>query len=110
MAGTQIDGGWEENVLAAWDEYAETRLGPEIRDAAKRYCPVETGALRDSVENHMGDEHALIVKATGGAGGRTYAAYLPRIGSPRVPPVNGRCRAGDCAPRAIFEAGAFYAA
>lgn len=75
MAGTSIDGGWQEQVLEAWDEYADTRLGPAIRDDAKRYAPVDTGALRDSIENHMGDDHALIVKATG-SDERTYALYL----------------------------------
>jgi len=75
VAGTQVDDGWQADVLAAWDKYADTNLGPAIRDDAKRYCPVDTGDLRDSIENHMGDDHALIVKATG-SDERTYALYL----------------------------------
>jgi hypothetical protein len=63
--GTNVDPGWQEQVLAAWEDFAEERLGPDISDDARRYCPVETGALKASIEHHMeGDD--LIVSASGG--------------------------------------------
>lgn len=105
-----MDGGYEAELLAAWDKYADTRLGPAIRDDAKRFCPVDTGNLRDSIENHMETDHTLIVSATGGAGGRTYAAYLPRARAPRLPSIDRRYGPGNRTPRAFLEAGAFYAA
>lgn len=61
--------------MADWDAFGESRLGPDIAKDAKRYCPVETGALRDSIESHL-EEHDVIVSATGGADGRVYAVYL----------------------------------
>ena len=64
MAGTQISDGWEEELLARWDEYADTRPRPGDPRRCEALCPVDTGALRDSIENHM-NGHTLIVKATG---------------------------------------------
>ena len=75
MAGTQINGGWQEELLAKWDEYADTNLGPAIRDDAKRYCPVETGALRDSITHDVATDHALLVSAYG-SDERWYAVYV----------------------------------
>lgn len=75
MAGTQIEGGWEENLLARWDEYADGNLGPAIRDDAKRYCPVDTGDLKDSIEHVVATDHTLIVSAYG-SNERWYAAYV----------------------------------
>lgn len=105
-----MDGGYEEELLAKWDEYADTRLGPAIAADARRFCPVDSGALRDSIENHMETDHRLIVSATGGAGGRTYAAYLDRTRPSGISPINRASRTGDCAPGTFFEACAFYAA
>jgi hypothetical protein len=73
--GTETDDSWEAQVLAAWDEFASTRLGPDIAGDARRYAPKRSGALADSIEHHM-EEHDLIVSATGGDGGRTYALYV----------------------------------
>lgn len=67
--------GWEEHVYAATDEVFSARLGPAIRDDARRFCPVDTGALRESIEHHL-EGHDLIVSASGGADGRIYAAYV----------------------------------
>ena len=46
MARIEMADGWEQEVLGAWDLLAEDRLGPAIRDDAKRYAPVRTGDLR----------------------------------------------------------------
>ena len=75
MAGTQMDGGWQEELLARWDEYADTNLGPAIRDDARRYCPVDTGDLKDSITYDVATDHALIVSAYG-SDERWYAAYV----------------------------------
>jgi hypothetical protein len=46
-----------------------------IAGDARRYAPKRSGSLAGSVEHHMeGDD--LIVSATGGDDGRTYAAYV----------------------------------
>jgi hypothetical protein len=75
MARVEIDPEGLEHVTADWAQFAEERLGPDIAGDARRYCPVDTGALKESIENHMeGDD--IIVSATGGADGRVYAAYL----------------------------------
>lgn len=79
----EIDSDWYEHVMADWDEFASERLGPAIEKDAKRYCPVDTGALKESIENHL-EEHDLIVSATGGADGRTYAAYVELGTRPHV--------------------------
>jgi hypothetical protein len=72
--GADVGDGWEEQVYAAWDEFASSRLGPDIAGDAKRYAPKRTGALADSIEHHL-EQHDLIVSATGGDQGRVYAAY-----------------------------------
>jgi hypothetical protein len=75
MARAEMADGWEAEVMAAWHGLADGKLGPEIAGDASRYAPVDTGALAESVEHHMeGDD--LIVSATGGADGRTYAAWV----------------------------------
>ena len=91
------DPDWLAKIYAYTDQFFEDRLGPDIRDDAKRYCPVffgdnstagETsyqialslgtpmpgGALRDSIEDHL-NGHTLIVAATGNDE-RSYAAYV----------------------------------
>lgn len=71
----EVDGDWQAGVDAAVQALFADRLGPDIAADARRYCPERTGALQDSIEHHLegGD---LIVSAAGGAGGRTYAAYV----------------------------------
>ena len=71
-----MEPGWQPRVDAAVEQFLEERLGPDIASDAKRYCPERTGALKDSIEHHIGAAGTLIVSATGGAGGRTYAAYV----------------------------------
>jgi hypothetical protein len=100
----EIEGGWEGEVDSATQELLSGRLGPDIADDARRYCPKRTGALAASIEHHM-DDSTLIISASGGGehedgnlyvslrpgttgrtptrevhhvdeGGRTYAAYV----------------------------------
>lgn len=75
MSRLELNGEWEGEVGAAIEKLFDERLGPDIAEDARRYCPEDTGALKDSIEHHIegGD---LIVSATGGAGGRVYAAYV----------------------------------
>jgi hypothetical protein len=75
VARIEMEPGWEAEIEAAWTRFAEERLGPEIAADARRYCPVDTGALKDSIESHM-EGLDLIVSADGGADGRVYAAYV----------------------------------
>jgi hypothetical protein len=70
----QMEPGWEGEVRAAWLGFGRDRLGPDIRDDARRFCPEDTGALAESLESHMeGDD--VIVSATG-SDERSYAAYV----------------------------------
>lgn len=71
----EINGGWQDKLDAAIEEFLDERLGPDIARDAKRYCPERSGALMESIEHHIEDGD-LIVSATGGAGGRVYAAYV----------------------------------
>lgn len=71
---TEIDGNWREHVGQAVDAFLDGRLGRDIADDARRYCPERTGALRDSIEHHL-ENNTLIVSATG-SDERTYAAYV----------------------------------
>jgi hypothetical protein len=74
VARIEIEPDWEEHVDACMDVYFIADLGPEIATRAKRYCPKRTGALADSIENHL-EGHNLIVSATG-SGEKHYAAFV----------------------------------
>src|ERR1700742_428007 len=65
MARIEIDDSADEKITAAWLDFADGQLGPEIADDARRFCPVDTGALKASIEHHIEDQD-LIVSATGG--------------------------------------------
>jgi hypothetical protein len=69
-----FDPAWQSHVYAATDALFRDKLGPAIRDDAKRYCPKRTGTLADSIEDHL-EGHTLIVSATG-SDERAYAAYV----------------------------------
>jgi hypothetical protein len=71
----EMDPDWREKILAAWDLVADEKLGAPIAGDARRYAPKRTGALADSVEHHI-EGHTVVVSATGGDDGRTYAAYV----------------------------------
>lgn len=64
-----MEPGWEEGFQAAGDA-ALSKLGPEIEADAKRYAPVRTGHLRESI-SHRVEGHTLIVEASA-----DYAAYV----------------------------------
>lgn len=70
----EFDPAWQSHVYAATDALFRGRLGPAIRDDAKRYCPKLSGTLADSIEDHL-DGHTLVVSATG-SDERYYAAYV----------------------------------
>ena len=87
-ARVEIDGEWEPHVREAMHGLFRDRLGPDISRDAARYCPERTGALKDSIEHHLeGDD--LIVSATGGADGRTYAAYVELGTTPHIIRAHG---------------------
>lgn len=81
-ARVEMDGNWHEHVDEAVQKLFEEKLGPDIAEDAKRYCPKRTGALEDSIEHHVegGD---LIVSATG-SDEETYAAYVELGTMPHV--------------------------
>jgi hypothetical protein len=79
MARIEIDGSFQEQLEAAWATFAEERLGPDIADDARRYCPKRTGALAASIEHHLEGED-LIISATGGGeddDGNMYVSVRP---------------------------------
>lgn len=70
--------------MPMWLDFAEMRLGPEVADDARKYAPVDTGALKASIEDHLeGDD--LIISATGGGeddSGNLYVSHRPgKVGS-----------------------------
>ena len=87
----ELDEGWEGDVDAAVETLFEDRLGPDIADDARRYCPVRTGALKASIEHHVNDG-TLIVSATGGGedeNGNLYVSLRPgRLGNVRTREVH----------------------
>jgi hypothetical protein len=91
VARFQIAADWQENVGADWQEFADERLGPDIADDARRYCPVDTGALKSSIEHHL-EEDDLIISATGGGeddNGNLYVSHRPgRPGSVKTRDVH----------------------
>lgn len=82
-----VDDDAEEKARQSVVPWMSEKLGPEIRDRAKRYCPVDTGSLRASIEDHM-DDTTLVVSATG-SDKRTYAAYI-ELGHRVYHPSTGR--------------------
>jgi hypothetical protein len=69
-----MDPGVQAHLDAATDDLFRGKLGPAIRDDAKRYCPKDTGDLADSIEDHL-EGHTLVITATGSAE-RAYGAYV----------------------------------
>lgn len=83
MPQVEITGDWKGEVDAAMARLFADRLGPDIAADAARYCPEDTGALAESIEHHM-EGPDLVVSATGGADGRTYAAYVELGTGPHI--------------------------
>jgi hypothetical protein len=73
----EISDDWEVPVMAAVEQLFEDRLGPDIADDARRYCPVRTGALKASIEHHV-DDGSLIVSASGGGEDSDGNLYVSR--------------------------------
>lgn len=118
MARVEIAADWRENVSGLWQEFADSRLGPDIADDARRYCPVDTGALKASIEHHL-EEDDLIISATGGGeddDGNLYvsgrAGRLSDAAAGRTHPNPGR-NSGSLTTREVHhvdEGGRAYAA
>lgn len=53
-----------------------TETADRYVDEAKRRVPVDTGNLKRSIRIYERGASDVIVRAMGGAGGRTYAAYV----------------------------------
>lgn len=117
MARVEINPDWESHVLPAWGDFAESRLGPDIADDARKFCPVDTGALKASVEDHMEDLD-LIVSASGGGedeGGNLFVSSRPgKVGSGGTHPDATQSRhVGTTTTREVHhveEGGRTYAA
>jgi hypothetical protein len=101
----QIDQDAMANVDAAVQQLFETRLGPDIARDAARYAPEHTGALRASVEHHL-ENGSLIVSASGGAGGRIYAAWV-ELGHRVYHPSTGITGPEVVAPRPFLRPALF---
>lgn len=99
MARVKIAEGWEADVDGAVANLFESRLGPDISDDARRYCPVRTGALKASIEYHL-EGRNLIVSATGGgedAGGNMFVYRRQDATGNPTPPL----RLSDRAARLV---------
>ncbi|MGW2371664.1 HK97 gp10 family phage protein [Kitasatospora sp. NPDC001683] len=89
MTRVEADGAWEDEVALAVARLFTEQLGPAIAADAARYCPEKTGALAASIEHHL-EGPDLVISATGGADGRTYAAYVELGTGPHVIRPNGK--------------------
>lgn len=114
----EIDGTYEAELDAAVETFLDERLGPDIADDARRYCPVRTGALKASIEHHL-EDGSLIVSASGGgedSEGNLYVSRRPGRLSDRsgslTHPNPGR-NVGSLTTRTVHhvdEGGRIYAA
>lgn len=73
----EMDGSYQAQLDAAVEEFLDERLGPDIADDARRYCPVRTGALKASIEHHL-EGGSLIVSASGGGEDSSGNLYVSR--------------------------------
>jgi hypothetical protein len=84
VARVEINPEWRGQLAADWTEFADGRLGGDIADDARRYCPVRTGALKASIEHHLEGEDLIISAAGGGeddAGNLYVSRRQGRVGS-----------------------------
>lgn len=70
MGGIRVDPAWRGELRVAIDGVLSGDLGPRIAADARRYCPVDTGRLRESIYHEMRGE-TLIVGASA-----PYALYV----------------------------------
>jgi hypothetical protein len=79
VARVEVNPDWRSLVEPAWVDFAESRLGPDVADDMRRFCPVRTGALKASIEDHV-EGTDLIVSASGGGedeGGNLFVSSRP---------------------------------
>lgn len=105
MARFELNPDWPAGVMPMWAEFAAQRLGPDVADDMRKYCPVRTGALKASIEDHLeGDD--VIVSASGGgedSSGNLFVSRRPgKIGSGGTHPNPGRNR-GDLMTRTVHH-------
>lgn len=55
--------GWQDEVWSRYDTFLKDRLGPAIGRDARRYAPVDTGELRDHIDDGAVADHTLRVTA-----------------------------------------------
>ena len=97
------DGAIRAAIGEGFGKVATERLGPAIREDAKRFCPVDTGALRDIIEDSYDPaSQTLYVTATGGADGRTYA-YWVETGHMVAHPSTGIVGPARAAPQSFLR-------
>lgn len=108
MARFEINPAWRGEVEALWVPFADGQLGEDISDDARRACPVDTGALKASIEHHM-EGLDLIVSAVGGGedeGGNLFVYHRPGRLTSRTAgithPAPGRNR-GSLATRQVHH-------
>jgi hypothetical protein len=106
MARIEIDSDWEVHVDSSVATYFTDELGPKIAGDAKRCCPKNTGALANSIEDHLEGPN-LIVSATGD-GVRHYAAFV-ELGH-RIYHPSTRTSGPDVVPPQPFLRPALYGA
>lgn len=68
-----LAGAWAAGELAVW---MQRDLGPEIVGRAKGFCPVDTGTLRDGIEQSADGLDLIVSADEGGQPPRSIAAYL----------------------------------
>lgn len=93
-------------AAAACAAFLDDDLGPKIADRARVYCPVDTGALRDSIDKSM-DGTTCVISAVGGAGGRVYAAYI-ELGHRVFHPFTGEVGPEWAVARPFLRPALFY--
>lgn len=64
MANAGMVEDWREQLAARVDHFLDTRLGPDIVRDAKRYAPVDTGRLRESIEHLVVDHELHVIAST----------------------------------------------
>jgi hypothetical protein len=86
--------------------FLEDDLGPKIAARARIYCPVKTGALRDSIDKSM-EGTTLVVSAVGGDDDREYAAYI-ELGHRVFHPFTGKTGPEWAVARPFLRPALFY--
>ena len=70
------DGAIRAAIGEGLGKVARERLGPAIREDAKRFCPVDTGALRDSIKDSYDEASQTLYVTATGDGERNYAYFV----------------------------------